>query len=135
LLYLLLHLLLLVHRGCSHYGLVLFQVVIKFPLFILSVIVDHVNSFAFRGAGNSRDPTGASGGESGDGGRRLPGRGQDLLDHIGRTLGRWGSPWACLPGLSVGLPKWHDALLTGYLLVTGILRSARWRLAWSGPRG
>ena len=87
LLYLLLDVLLRVHGRGAHYSLVLLQVVNKLPLFVLCVIVDYVNSLAFRRAGHARDSARVSGSKSTGGRRRLARLGKDLLDQVGSTLG------------------------------------------------
>ncbi len=66
LLHLLLHLLLCIHRPRPHNSLVLLQVVVKLPLFVLAVIVDHVDPFAIRRAGYSSNPSRIPAGESRD---------------------------------------------------------------------
>jgi hypothetical protein len=86
LLHLLLDVLLRIHRRGANYGLVFLQVVNKLPLFVLSVIVDHVNSFAFRRACHARDSARVSGSKSTGGRGRLARLGKDLLDQVGRTL-------------------------------------------------
>lgn len=77
----LLHLLLLGDSPGSYRGGVLLDVVDKFPLFILGVIVDHVNPFAFGRTGDARDAPGISRSERRSGGR-LTRRRQELLNHI-----------------------------------------------------
>jgi hypothetical protein len=86
LLHLLLDVLLRIHRRGAHYGLVLLQVVNKLPLFVLCVIVDYVNSLAFRRAGHARDSARVSGSKTSGGGGRLARLGKDLLDQVGSTL-------------------------------------------------
>ncbi len=60
----LLYLLLLGDSRGSHHGFVLLEVVNKLPLFVLGVVVDHVNPLAFGRAGDARDAAGIAGGES-----------------------------------------------------------------------